>query len=128
MLPGVEAAGASSYLPFSWDESSSVIIPEGHTVDPGASVVSPNQLVVTPGYLEAMKVALKRGRLFTDADGPGAPRVVIVDEQLAARFCPNADPIGRRVYLPARVEDGARQRCAGHPAARVSPLVALSEQ
>ena len=60
VLPGVEAAGASSYLPFSWDESSSVIIPEGHTMDPGASVVSPNQLVVTPGYLEAMKVALKR--------------------------------------------------------------------
>ena len=105
VLPGVEAAGASSYLPFSWDESSSVIIPEGHTMDPGASVVSPNQLYVTPGYLEAMKVSLKRGRLFTDADGPGAPRVVIVDEQLAARFWPNADPIGQRAYLPARVED-----------------------
>ena len=28
-LPGVESAGLSSYLPFSWDSSSSVIIPEG---------------------------------------------------------------------------------------------------
>ena len=28
-LPGVEAAGISSYLPFSWDGSSSAIIPEG---------------------------------------------------------------------------------------------------
>jgi predicted permease len=104
-LPGIEAAGASSYLPFSWDGNSSVIIPEGQPMDPGASVVSPNQLYVTPGYLEAMKVALKRGRFFTDADGPGAPRVVILDEQLAARFWPNADPIGRRVYLPERPED-----------------------
>jgi predicted permease len=104
-LPGIEAAGASSYLPFSWDGNSSVIIPEGQPMDPGASVVSPNQLYVTPGYLEAMKVALKRGRFFTDADGPGAPRVVILDEQLAARFWPNADPIGRRVYLPDRPED-----------------------
>jgi predicted permease len=60
---------------------------------------------VTPGYLEAMRVALKRGRFFTDADGPGAPRVVILDEQLAARFWPNTDPIGRRVYLPKRPED-----------------------
>ena len=110
VLPGVEAAGASSYLPFSWDESSTVIIPEGHTMDPGASVVSPHQLYVTPGYLEAMKMALKRGRLFTEADGPGAPRVVIVDEQLAARFWPNADPIGRRVYLPQRPEDVAQAR------------------
>jgi predicted permease len=104
-LPGVEAAGASSYLPFSWDGSSSVIIPEGHADTPGASVVSPNQLYVTPGYLEAMKVTLKRGRFFTDADGPGAPRVVILDQQLANRFWPNADPIGRRAYLPSRPED-----------------------
>ena len=104
-LPGVEAAGATSYLPFSWDGSSSVIIPEGRSMDPGASVVSPNQLYVTPGYLEAMKVALKRGRLFTDADGPDAPGVVIVDEQLAALFWPGDDPIGRRLYLPDRPED-----------------------
>jgi predicted permease len=104
-LPGVEAAGATSFMPFSWDGSSSVVIPEGYVMAPGESVVSPNQLYVTPGYLEAMKVTLKRGRLFTDADGPDAPRVVLVDEQLAKRFWPNADPIGRRMYLPDRPED-----------------------
>ena len=54
-LPGVEAAGTSSFLPFSWDGSSSVVIPEGYTPKPGESVVSPNQLYVSPGYLEAMK-------------------------------------------------------------------------
>ena len=104
-LPGVEAVGASSFLPFSWDGNSSVIIPEGRAAEAGASVVSPNQLHVTPGYLEAMKVALKRGRLFTEADGPDAPGVVIVDEALAALFWPDVDPIGRRAYLPGRPED-----------------------
>ncbi|HEX2442715.1 MAG TPA: ABC transporter permease [Vicinamibacterales bacterium] len=104
-LPGVETAGATSFLPFSWDGNSSVVIPEGYVAAPGESVVSPNQLYVTPGYLEAMKVTLRRGRLFTGADGPDAPRVVIVDEQLAKRFWPNADPIGRRIYLPQRPED-----------------------
>ena len=48
-LPGIEAAGATSFLPFSWDSSSSVIIPEGYVMAPGESVVSPNQLYVTPG-------------------------------------------------------------------------------
>jgi putative ABC transport system permease protein len=104
-LPGVESAGVSSYLPFSWDSSSSVIIPEGYAMAPGESVVSPNQLYVTPGYLEAMKVALKRGRFFTDADGPDAPRVVIIDEQLANKFWAHADPIGRRMYLPRTPDD-----------------------
>lgn len=107
-LPGVEAAGISSYLPFSWDGSSSVIIPEGYTPAPGDSLVSPNQLYVTPGYLEAMRVSLKRGRHFTESDGAEAPRVVIVDEQLAAKYWPNADPVGRRVYFPQGPEDVVR--------------------
>jgi putative ABC transport system permease protein len=75
---------------------------------PGESVVSPNQLYVTPGYLEAMKVALEHGRFFTEADGPGAPGVVILDEQLAKRFWPGADQIGRSMYLPDRPEDVAK--------------------
>lgn len=107
-LPGVEAAGGTSFLPFSWDSSSSVIIPEGYVMAPGESVVSPNQLYVTPGYLEALRVPLKRGRFFTESDTVNAPGVVIVDEQLAQRFWPNADPIGRRMYLPQSPEDVAK--------------------
>jgi putative ABC transport system permease protein len=104
-LPGVTAAGASSYLPFSWDGSSSVVIPEGQVMRPGESLVSPNQLYVTPGYLEALRVSVVRGRAFADSDAPPAPPVIIVDEQLAKRFWPNADPIGRRMYLPRTPEE-----------------------
>jgi putative ABC transport system permease protein len=99
-LPGVQSAGISSFLPFGWDSSSSVIIPEGYVMKPGESVVSPNRLHVTPGYLEALSVPLRKGRLFTESDADGSPRVIILDEWLAARFWPGADPIGRRVYLP----------------------------
>jgi putative ABC transport system permease protein len=104
-LPGVEAAGATSFLPFSWDNSSSVIIPEGRVMAPGESVVSPNQVYVTPGYLEAMRVRLVRGRFFAESDNENAPGVVIIDERLAQRFWPNADPIDRRMYLPSTPED-----------------------
>jgi hypothetical protein len=34
--------------------------------------------------------------------------VVIVDERLATRFWPGADPVGRRLYQPARPEDVAK--------------------
>ncbi|MBK5297986.1 MAG: ABC transporter permease [Vicinamibacteria bacterium] len=104
-LPGVRAAGITSNLPLSGDSSSSVVIAEGHAMAPGESVVSPNQLSVTPGYFEAMRVPLTRGRRFTDGDAAGAPRVAIVDEALARKFWPDADPIGRRMYLPQRPED-----------------------
>ena len=109
-LPGVAAAGVTSFLPFGWDANSSVIIPEGHVLTPGESVVSPNQLYVTPGYLEALRVPLVRGRMFTDSDAPPAPAVVIIDEQLADRFWPNADPVGRRMYLPRSPEEIAKPR------------------
>ena len=72
---------------------------------PGESVVSPHQLYVTPGYLEALRVRLKRGRFFTENDTPPAPGVVIVDERLARLFWGAADPIGRRMYLPSTPND-----------------------
>jgi predicted permease len=104
-VPGVQAAGVTSILPFSGDSSSSVIIAEGYTMAPGESVISPNQLRVSPGYFEALGARPKRGRFFTEADRAGAPRVVIVDERLAQKFWPTSDPIGRRMYLPQRPED-----------------------
>ena len=33
--------------------------------------------------------------------------MVIVDEQLAERFWPNQDPVGRRMYLPDKPDDVA---------------------
>ena len=105
VLPGIESAGVSSYLPFSSDGSSSVIIPEGYAARPGESVVSPNRLNVSRGYLEALKVPLTSGRFFTDSDTGTSPRVVIIDEQLAARFWPNQPAVGRRMYLPEKPDD-----------------------
>ena len=104
-LPGVQAAGITSNLPFSGDSSSSVIIAEGYVMKPGESVLSPHQLRATPGYFEAMRIPLKRGRLFADSDAAGASRVVIVDEALAKKFWPTSDPIGHRMYLPQRPDD-----------------------
>jgi predicted lysophospholipase L1 biosynthesis ABC-type transport system permease subunit len=44
-----------------------------------------------------MKTPLIRGRYFADTDREQSALVAIVDERLAARFWPNADPIGRTV-------------------------------
>ncbi len=105
VLPGIEAAGATSNLPFSGDNSSTVIIPENHRMSPGESLVSPNQLRATPGYFEAMNIPLKRGRFFAASDTAEAPQVLIIDEALARKFWPNADPIGKRMYQPQRPEE-----------------------
>jgi putative ABC transport system permease protein len=104
-LPGLDAAGLTGALPFTGSDSSSVIIPDGYQMAPGESVVAPRQLRATPGYFDAMRIPLVRGRFFSDSDRVDAPRVVIVDETLARKFWPNADPVGKRMYLPQRPED-----------------------
>jgi putative ABC transport system permease protein len=104
-LPGAGAAGATSSIPFGFNHSDSVIFAEGYQMQPGESVISPTHIEVAPGYFEAMRIPLRRGRYFEERDGKDSRRVVIVDERLARRFWPNRDPIGRRMYRPSNVED-----------------------
>ena len=104
-IPGVVQAGATTAIPFGSDRSDSVILAEGYQMEPGESVISPRQLRVTPGYFEAMDIALVKGRYFSDRDDENAPPAVIVDERLAKRFWPDQDPIGQRMYQPDSAEN-----------------------
>jgi predicted permease len=49
--------------------------------------------------LQAMGVALRRGRYFSDGDHAAAERVAIINETLARTFFPNDDPLGHQVLL-----------------------------
>ena len=104
-LPGVEAAGITSNLPLGQDHSDSVILAEGYVMKPGESLISPFKTEVTPGYFEAMRIPLKAGRLFTASDTPTSPKVVIIDERLAAKFFGTGDPIGRRLWQPDKAQE-----------------------
>src|SRR2546425_1287252 len=99
-IPGVRSAGATTRIPFGGRFDKTVILAEGYTMNPGESVIAPMQVEVSPGYFETMATPLKRGRYFNEHDSPGAPRVAIVDERLARKFWPGADPIGKRMYEP----------------------------
>ena len=102
---GVRTAGLTTSIPFGGNYSDSVIFAEGHQLEPGESVISPSQIVVTPGYLETMGVTLLHGRLIDERDGADAPRAIVVDDRMARRYWPDQDPIGRRMYFPQSIED-----------------------
>ncbi|MEX2044105.1 MAG: FtsX-like permease family protein [Opitutus sp.] len=51
----------------------------------------------SPGFFRAVGMQPKRGREFSDADRADSQPVVIINETLARRLWPDADPIGRRL-------------------------------
>lgn len=100
-IPGVRAASVTSQLPFSGNSSSSVILPEGHELRPGESILSPFQTRVGSRYFDAMGIRLLEGRTFRETDGPDQPNVIIIDEWLARRYWPDASALGQRMVWGA---------------------------
>jgi hypothetical protein len=51
-----------------------------------------------PGFFEAMRIPVLRGRTLQEPDlAPGAPQVIVINEEMARRFWPGEDAIGRRL-------------------------------
>ena len=97
-LPGVESAGAVSYLPLGGEEEIDQFIVEGL---PAPSSFSDTPLAdfrfIDDGYFSTLKIPLVAGRNFTERDNDTAPPVIIISESLARRFFAGQQPIGKRI-------------------------------
>ena len=98
VLPGVESAGAIDSLPFQGGSTQPVIV-EGQPVVPMADQPEVAVRLISPGYLRAMRIPLKLGRDFTDADKTKPQPVVLVSDAFAKRFWPHENPLGKHVTL-----------------------------
>jgi predicted permease len=102
LLPGVRSASIadSPLLGGAWFDGLAV---EGRQGDQPPVAVK----IVTPHFFETMSIALRLGRDFSTRDRMGAPKVAIVNEQLARQFFGGMNPIGRHIgvgSLPADME------------------------
>jgi predicted permease len=96
-LPGITGASASFSGVFSRGTWRNAITVEGFVPRFG---VTPRTFAnsITTDYFEVMRIAVLRGRRFTDADNETAPTVAIVNEAFGRQFFGDADDaIGKRV-------------------------------
>jgi putative ABC transport system permease protein len=98
-LPGVETAGAVAGLPLASIRGDWGVTVEGYTPPDPTRGTPADWQVVRPDYFEAMGIPLKKGRSLTDADGLGAPPVIMVNEAMAQLYWPGRDPVGQRMQL-----------------------------
>ena len=98
-LPGVTSAGSTQKIPLRGGGWSFGYDMEGN---PDARGTTTFVRFVSPDYLSVLGVALKDGRLFTDADRlnaatPNADGVVVINEALVKKYFGNTNPIGARI-------------------------------
>jgi putative ABC transport system permease protein len=95
--PGVEQATLSAALPGLTEGNQNDIAVEGEPPRKKGELINVDWSVVTADYFQTMKVPILRGRTFTrDEDEQGKP-VVLVDENLARRFWPNDEAVGKHI-------------------------------
>jgi len=98
-MPGVESAGLIDDLPVDGGGSHQPVQVEGQPVVPMSDQPEVDVRVISPGYLQAMRIRLVRGRDINEADIAGRPPVVLLSESMAKRFFPNENPLGKHIAL-----------------------------
>ena len=100
-LPGVQAAGMTSSLPFAEaiGQNEAAFRVEGRPPASPEQAESVRASAVTSGYFAALRIPLKQGRHFLATDATNAAPVAIVSEAVVRRHWPNENPLGKRIKL-----------------------------
>lgn len=93
-IPGVKNAAVGLSLPYE------TILNDGVTLSDGKEAGRQDETdvaYVTPGYFDTLQMVVLAGRVFTDADGPSAQHVAVVNQSFARRFYGGSNPVGRYI-------------------------------
>ena len=90
----VESATIADRAPLSFQGSADLLI-DGQA-EPTSLAISR----VNPGFFEALKIRVVRGRSFVSSDDSASPDVAIVNEELVRRYFSDREPVGRWIRWP----------------------------
>jgi putative ABC transport system permease protein len=115
-LPGVESVAVATALPLL--NNFEVRFDRDGSPRPEAERPSAPYAAVAPAYFSTLRISLLRGRYFAASDDERAPLVAVISKELAARFFPNEDPLGKKLEVSRPVplqnsEETVRPRIVG---------------
>ncbi len=98
-VPGVQSASGINHLPLAGDLWTFAFTVECRPTPSPSDTPGAAFRVVFPGYFQTMRIALLRGRDFTERDDAGAPGVVAINQSMARHYWPGEDALGKRIHL-----------------------------
>src|SRR5271166_4998543 len=98
-LPGVESASLASVVPLSDSVQGSDLVIPGYVTSQKQEAPHAEFNAVSSDYFSTMRIAVSRGRDFTDADNENSPRVAVINQAMAERYWPHQDPLGKSFTL-----------------------------
>ena len=96
-MPGVTSVAAATPVPFDGNGGSASFGIEGRSAGPGDPGPHGNVSFISPSYFATLKIAIREGRAFSDADRKDTLAVAVIDEILARQYWPNENPIGQHI-------------------------------
>jgi predicted permease len=135
-IPGVTAAGTLNRLPFTGGIRGIPVFPAGTTeLSLNNSVLMPYRFTISPGYFEASRTRLLRGRDVSWNDTAKTPYVAIVNETFSRKMWGDTPAIGQRfIFLDhlrevvGVAEDGKYHNMQESPQSVVYLPLSQSEQ
>lgn len=98
-LPGVQSASLAYSVPMGTFGRNESVYVENHPIPAGQQPPVVLYNPVDPDYFANLQVPLLQGRAFTDADNQNAPLAAVVNQEMAKRFWPGQNPLGKRFSL-----------------------------
>jgi putative ABC transport system permease protein len=105
-LPGVVAAGYTTWIPLTNEGGATGITIEGRAEPAPGQTPVPNVRIVSRNYVRALRMRLIEGRLIDGRDGLSSPLVALLNQTMARNFWPGENPIGKRFKRGRFREDG----------------------
>ena len=96
--PGVKSATIASNFPLGGGFARTVF-PEGEDETTGYRGTLTQLDDITPGFFDALRIPLLKGRVFSDSDRKGTTPVVVINEAMAKHFWPNQEAVGKRFHF-----------------------------
>ncbi|HEX4022753.1 MAG TPA: ABC transporter permease [Acidobacteriaceae bacterium] len=102
-LPGVQAAGYTTFLPFTNPGGAGLILVKGAAPLP-AGQQNLNYIAereITPHYFDALSIPLLNGRVFSEADAGNTIPLAVISEKMAKQYWPHSDATGQQFRFDA---------------------------